>query len=300
MCSAMPTSPGCGKPKRRENDLIVYPISSGRINKCIDKHSIVFYSRDTQVIVVGSEWRDRSSTFPTAYTAFSGYLEAGYVFPNEPKSYSATAYRRGGRQLTRIWKYLVEAYSLDPLKDHPELKLLQDRMHEVEAAAIKSDRLVAVYRKDQPRWQSPCQLGTPCLTCRTHAPCLAGTLCRGCRRGKAFQCERATPASPAFWLSFKDALLLKQDGLADLRDGNTTLQLNFSRLAHLRDASCKIDRHFLEALIGDHFDEASQADLRAARRARAALIFWGNTCGDYVEWTPERMAASEAEIRSFV
>jgi len=206
------------------------------------------------------------------------------------KEPAASAYRRGGRVLARAWKHFAETYELDPLTEHPVLRMLQDLMLEVEAAALKTDKMVPVYRQHQPRWTSPCQLGNLCLVCRTHAPCLAGTLCRGCRRGKLFQCERATPAPPAFMLAFRDAITIVKDGLAVFRDGNTCLQLNFSRIAHLRDASCKIDLAMLMAYA------------EGQPRARAAVdIGWGGPIPDVSrgEWTPEMVEASEAVIRSF-
>lgn len=207
------------------------------------------------------------------------------------KAIPASAYRRGGRVLARAWKHFAEKYELDPLQEHPVLRLLQDLMREVEAAAVASEKMVPVYRQHQPRWNSPCVLGNLCLVCRTHAPCLAGSPCRGCRRGKLYQCERATPASPAFRLVFRDAITLVKDGLAIFRDGNTCLQLNFSRMAHLRDASCKIDLAMLMAYA------------EGQPRARAAVdIGWGGPIPDVSrdEWTPEMVEASEAVVRNFL
>jgi len=168
--------------------------------------------------------------------------------------------------------------------------MLQDLMREVESAAVTADRMVPVYRQYQPRWTSPCLLGNPCLVCRTHAPCLAGTLCRGCRRGKLFQCERGAPASPAFRLAFRDTITLVKDGLAIFRDGNTCLQLNFSRIAHLRDASCKIDLAMLMAYADGQ------------PRARAAVdIGWSGPISDVSrgEWTPEMVERSKDQIQCF-
>ncbi len=206
------------------------------------------------------------------------------------KAPSASAYRRGGRVLARAWKRFAEKYELDPLTEHPVLRMLQDLMREVEAAALTVEKMVPVFRQYQRRWTSPCLLGNPCLVCRTHAPCLAGTLCRGCRRGKLFQCERATPAPPAFMLAFRDAITLVKDGLAIFRDGNTCLQLNFSRIAHLRDASCKIDLAILMAYADGQ------------PRARAAVdISWGGPISDVSrgEWTPEMAQKSKDQIQCF-
>ena len=156
---------------------------------------------------------------------------------------------------------------------------------------IEADFLVPVYREHQPQWISPCSLGNPCATCQLHSSCSNGSPCRGCRRGKAVKCERATLAPPAFKLPFKHAITLVKDGLAAFRHGNTCLQLTFSRLAHLRDASCKVDEAMLIAY----------AEMQP--RARAAVDFgWGVAIPDVSrgEWTPEMVKASEETVRSFL
>jgi len=232
-----------------------------------------------------------SSTHSHAHASTVPGLKAASTKTPPAKEPSASAYRRGGRMLARAWKLFVEEYELDPLQEHPVLCLLQDLMRQVEAAAVKTDKMVPVYRQHQPRWNSPCSLGNPCLVCRTHAPCLTGSPCRNCRRGKLFQCERATPAPPAFMLCFRDAITLVKDGLAVFRDGNTCLQLNFSRLAHLRDASCKIDLAMLMAYA------------EGQPRARAAVdIGWGGPIPDVSrgEWTPEMAQQSKDQIQNFL
>jgi hypothetical protein len=101
--------------------------------------------------------------------------------------------------------------------------------------------LVAVYRMHQPSLVSPCMLGTPCRICALHAHCRSGHPCKGCRRGKAYECERAYPTPPAFAVRFKAALQLVRDGVATFIHQNTALRLNFAKLTHLRDISCKVD-----------------------------------------------------------
>ena len=92
-------------------------------------------------------------------------------------------------------------------------------------------------------------------------------------------------------LCFRDAITLVKDGLAVFRDGNTCLQLNFSRLAHLRDASCKIDLAMLMAYA------------EGQPRARAAVdIGWGGPIPDVSrgEWTPEMAQQSKDQIQNFL
>jgi hypothetical protein len=101
-------------------------------------------------------------------------------------------------------------------------------------------------------------------------------------------CMNMVPTTPAFHVPAKVALALVNDGLAVLVNGGTAIQLLFSRLAHLRDASCKIDEAMLIAYA------------EGKKRARAAMLFWGNICGDEVIWSPEQMAESQQRIQSFV
>lgn len=127
-----------------------------------------------------------------------------------------------------------------------------------------SQRLVAVYRMHQPTLVSPCVLGNLCPTCALHKPCQAGHPCGGCRRGRAYQCEREAAADPAFSVKIREAVRLVQDGLANFIHRNTALQLNFARLIHLRDQSCRVDEHLM-------FQYAS-----GSRRARVAVdLGWG-------------------------
>jgi hypothetical protein len=72
------------------------------------------------------------------------------------------------------------------------------------------------------------------------------------------------PSEPAFTLPIKDAINLVRNGLANFINRNTAVQLNYSRLAHLRDQSSKPD----ERLI---FEYAT-----GSRRARMAInLAWG-------------------------
>lgn len=127
-----------------------------------------------------------------------------------------------------------------------------------------SQKLIAVYRMHQPTLVSPCLLGNPCSVCALHAPCQTGEPCKSCRRGRAYDCERAYPAAPAYALRITAAIQLAKDGLAKFIHRNTALQLNFARLNHLRDQSCRVDEHVIwQYVVG-------------LRRARLAVdLGWG-------------------------
>ncbi|HWX56675.1 MAG TPA: hypothetical protein VN176_18985 [Verrucomicrobiae bacterium] len=111
-----------------------------------------------------------------------------------------------------------------------------------------SARLVPVYRKHQPTQVSPCLLAEPCPVCALHVACRAGSPCKACRRGKAHHCERASPAEPAFLVKIADAVRLVKNGLASFVHQNSAVQLNYSKLIHLRDRSSKVD----ERLVFDY------------------------------------------------
>src|SRR5512137_1838189 len=106
---------------------------------------------------------------------------------------------------------------------------------------------IPVYRMYQAALHSPCLLGEPCGVCRLHAPCRTGKACRDCRRGRTPECERAQPAALAFTVRFNQALALVRNGLADFINRQTALRLTFSKIAHLRDQSLRIDERFLLA-----------------------------------------------------
>ncbi len=127
-----------------------------------------------------------------------------------------------------------------------------------------STSLVPVYRKFQPTMISPCTLGAPCPACRAHAPCRDGRRCKRCRRGKPWECERASPAAPAFLVKAVEAIRLVRDGLASFIHHNTALQLNYAKLTHLRDKSSRVDPSLVfEYVIG-------------VRSARVAInLGWG-------------------------
>lgn len=110
-----------------------------------------------------------------------------------------------------------------------------------------SAKQIPVYRMHQPTLHSPCLLGEPCTVCRLHASCRSGRACRDCRRGRTPECERAQPTAPAFTVRFSQALALVRHGLADFINRQTALRLTFSKIAHLRDQSLRIDERFLLA-----------------------------------------------------
>jgi hypothetical protein len=111
----------------------------------------------------------------------------------------------------------------------------------------------------QPTLTSPCLLADPCPTCALHQQCRTGNACSACRRGKPYQCERESPAPPAFTVKLTRALEMVFDGSARFIHGNTALQLNYAEITHLRDLSCKVDEHVI-------FQYAS-----GSRRARLAV-----------------------------
>ncbi len=87
--------------------------------------------------------------------------------------------------------------------------------------------LVPVYRRHQITQVSPCTLGNPCPTCAQHVVCFAGNPCKSCRRGRWHECERASPAEPAFYVKFADAVRLVKNRLAKFIHQNAALQLKY-------------------------------------------------------------------------
>lgn len=117
-----------------------------------------------------------------------------------------------------------------------------------------SDPLIPVYRKHQPTFVSPCSLGEPCSTCAAHAHCRGQHPCKGCRKGKAYQCERASPALPAFVVRHRSAMQLVLDGAAVFIHKGNALQLTIEKLAHLRGLTCKVeDTAMFEYAAGSRF-----------------------------------------------
>ena len=117
-----------------------------------------------------------------------------------------------------------------------------------------SDPLVPVYRKHQPSFVSPCSLGEPCATCAAHAHCHGDHPCKGCRKGKAYDCERASPAQPAFLVRHRSAIQLVLDGAAVFIQQGNALRLTIEKLAHLRGLTCKVeDMAMFEYAAGSGF-----------------------------------------------
>ena len=120
---------------------------------------------------------------------------------------------------------------------------------------------------------SPCLLGEPCAVCRTHASCRTAKPCRDCRRGRRPECERAQPTAPAFTVKFTQALALVRHGLADFINRQTALRLTFSKIAHLRDQSLRIDERFLMAYAqGDKRARAIMDDKSAGWSSRLPVV----------------------------
>jgi hypothetical protein len=136
-----------------------------------------------------------------------------------------------------------------------------------------SSKQIAVYRMHQPTLYSPCLLGEPCAVCRAHGACRGAKPCRDCRRGRTPECERAQPAVPAFTVKFNQALALVRHGLADFINRQTALRLTFSKIAHLRDQSLRIDERFLMAYArGDKRARAIMDDEVAGWSARRPVV----------------------------
>lgn len=125
-------------------------------------------------------------------------------------------------------------------------------------------QLVPVYRMHQSVFNSPCSLGDPCPTCAKHRLCQGGHYCSDCRRQKLYQCERATPAPPAFVVRVREAMRMVQHSMARFVLQNEALQLNYDQFVHLRDQSCRADEQVI-------FLYASRSS-----RARLAMdMAWG-------------------------
>lgn len=168
------------------------------------------------------------------------------------------------------------------------------------------DQMVAVYRMHQPSMFSPCMLGSPCSVCAAHAACHIasgrgepGRQCPDCRRGKA-PCQRATPAEPAFHLSFTHALVFVRHGLATFINNNKALRLTFSKIAQLRDRSLKIDENALIAYADDLlFQESKGRRGRRNTRARSAVQGW-RFSEPVIEVPAAVMAASKERVQCFI
>ncbi len=139
---------------------------------------------------------------------------------------------------------------------------------------------VAVYLQSQTPWSYPCDAGEPCGICVAH------------KHGKKRKtpCPFRQPTMPAYWLGERATNVLCRDGLA-MPVGRFMVQLTFSRLAHLRDRSLKIDEAFLSAYAAGErwarnlFDDPAGYD--------------GKADAPRIVWTQAQMAESREQIRSF-
>src|SRR5215472_7025384 len=155
-----------------------------------------------------------------------------------------------------------------------EIESLDEEIEQLQAAAR-----VGVYRKHQSGWTSPCQLADPCEVCRAHQA--------GKKRNTL--CPKARPNEPAFRVPVKTAITLVADGLAEFVNRGRAIRLTFSRLAHLRDRSLKIDEAFLIAYASGE---------KWARNLFAPA--WdGKAQAETVVWSAAQMAKSREEIRGF-
>lgn len=148
---------------------------------------------------------------------------------------------------------------------------------------------IPVYRMHQSTLHSPCLLGDPCAVCRAHSACRSVKPCRDCRRGRTPECERARPAIPAFTVKFNQALALVRQGLADFINRQTALRLTFSKVAHLRGQSLRIDERFLMAYV--------QGDKRARVIIDDAAVGWSNRPATV---TKERAKPDHERVQCFL
>jgi hypothetical protein len=153
---------------------------------------------------------------------------------------------------------------------------------EAEIERIKAGEVtgaVGVYRQHQTRWWSPCLLGDLCEVCKAHQA----------RKKLNTDCPRATRTEPAFTVPVKAAVALVRDGMARFVDRNSAIQLTFSKIAHLRDRSLKIDQAFLDAYA---------AGERWAKHLFDAG-YDGKTQAETIAWTPAQMARSRERVWNF-
>src|SRR5262249_27405199 len=151
---------------------------------------------------------------------------------------------------------------------------------EVERAKVGQGKaVVGVYRQHQSRWWSPCMLGDPCEVCKAHQA----------RKKLNTDCPRAKRAEPAFIVPIKVAVALVRDDLARFVDKHAAIQLTFSKIAHLRDRSLKIDQAFLNAYAA--------GERWAKNLFRAG--YDGKAHAEKIFWTPAQMAESQERILEF-
>lgn len=204
---------------------------------------------------------------------------------------------QGRKILNSAAKYLAENYDF---RAQAAIVILNDAHTRLTAERKASrEQPIPVYRMYQSSMVSPCLIGDPCSVCAAHVECRSGRQCQDCRRGKTL-CLRATPAEPAFTLTFTKAMIFVRHGLATFINGNKALRLTFSKISQLRDQSLKITEQLLIAYADDSLFRSSEGERGSPNaRARNAVTFWGNICGDYAEWTPKQMEASRQRIQCF-
>lgn len=134
------------------------------------------------------------------------------------------------------------------------------------------ERIVPVYRVNQFSWNSPCLLGDPCPTCALHRECYAGNPCSRCVRGKGYDCERQTPAEPAFKVTVAAAMRMLEFRIATFIHRSTALRLTDDKLAHLRDQSCVIDEEVILKYILHFYRARIAVDRGWGVRPKAAKV----------------------------
>ena len=100
---------------------------------------------------------------------------------------------------------------------------------------------------------SPSLLVTPCATCSRYVEEIPSKPQRYYFRGTEYVCERAVPAPPAFYVTRRQALSLLFNGLAILIHGGWALELTFSVVTNMRDASSKADEHVVMAYLAGSY-----------------------------------------------
>lgn len=117
----------------------------------------------------------------------------------------------------------------------------------------RTSKLISVYRMYQFTRNSPCLLGTPCATCVRYAEEVLSKPQRYYFRGLQYICERAVPSPPAFYVTRRQALSMLFNGLAVLIHDNWALELTFSVVTNIRDASSKADEHLVMAYLAGSY-----------------------------------------------
>jgi len=193
---------------------------------------------------------------------------------------------RGIEKLSSICNALLANMSgnwfTDP-GDEAAFNLLVEKAAEIRKEQYQADesdrmeKLVFVYRFNQPAMLSPCMFIDPCESCKPHGLCRSNPAiaCKKCRRGIAPSCPKAQAAPPAFTVMRSKALQMVKLGLAHPVNDGRALRLTFSKVATLRGASLNINESLLIAY--------------ADGRAWATSIFDSIGSG----WTANQSAAPE-------